>query len=393
MCLPGKLETLCYYPATTFDTMIQVDSNIQIEDYKQSEILCGEPLMDISKLESPVAIVDLEKLQVNIFRLQSYLDEYGIANRPHIKTHKIPEIAHMQIKAGATGITCQKLGEVEVMAQAGIDDIFLPYNIIGGAKLERLVHLARRVKIRVTADSEYVVHGLAHAFQNETHELSVLVEFDTGTGRCGVQSPGEAADLGELITRSPGLRFDGLMTYPSNEHTSPFVRQTKELLGGKGVKVNVVSGGGTPRMWEAHLHPEVTEHRAGTYVYGDRAILRSGAMSLDECALKVISTIVSRPTADRGILDGGSKTFSSDLMGLEGYGFILEYPEAVIYGQSEEHGHVDFSRCRQKPQIGERVSVIPNHCCVVSNLFNQVVGVRQNKVEVIWPVAARGALQ
>ena len=349
--------------------------------------------MDISRLETPVAIVDLDKLRANIVKLQDYLDEHGIANRPHVKTHKIPEIAHMQIKAGAAGITCQKLGEAEVMAQAGIDDIFLPYNIIGDVKLERLMRLARRVKIKVTADSEFVVHGLSRAANNQAFELPVLVEFDTGLKRCGVQTPQEAAELATRIARSPALRFAGVMTYPSNEQTDPFVQQTKDLLQQGGMKVDIVSGGGTPHMWQAHTHQEVTEHRAGTYVYGDRAMVRSGAMSLDDCAFKVICTIVSRPTADRGILDGGSKTFSSDLSGLEGHGLILEYPQAVIYGQSEEHGHVDFSLCPQKPQIGERVSVIPNHCCVVSNLFNQVIGVRQNKVEIIWPVAARGALQ
>ena len=128
------------------------------------------------------------------------------------------------------------------------------------------------------------------------------------------------------------------------------------------------------------------------YIYGDRNTIKSGAIALEDCSFKVITTVVSRPTADRGILDGGSKTFSSDLLGLEGHGLILEYPEARYYGQSEEHGHVDFSQCAHKPEIGERVTVIPNHCCVVSNLFNQIVGVRSHKVEVIWPVAARGTL-
>jgi D-serine deaminase-like pyridoxal phosphate-dependent protein len=348
--------------------------------------------MDISQLDTPVAVVDLDKLEANIARLQKYLDEYGIANRPHIKTHKIPEIAHMQINAGAVGITCQKIGEAEVMAQAGIRDIFLPYNIIGAAKLERLMRLARRVKLSVTADSEFTVAGLSAAAQQAGLELPVLVEFDTGAKRCGVQSPQQAADLAQTIARSPGLRFGGLMTYPTNDQTDPFVRETKALLKRHDLTVNLVSGGSTPGMWRAHNHPEVTEHRAGMYIYGDRFTLKSGAMTLEDCSLKVITTVVSRPTAERGILDGGSKTFSSDLLGLEGHGLILEYPEAHYYGQSEEHGHVDFSRCSHKPDIGERVTVIPNHCCVVSNLFNQIVGVRQNRVEVIWPVAARGAL-
>jgi D-serine deaminase-like pyridoxal phosphate-dependent protein len=348
--------------------------------------------MHIDQLETPVAIVELDKLAANIGRFQSYLDEHGIANRPHIKTHKIPEIAHMQLKAGAVGITCQKIGEAEVMAQAGIQDIFLPYNIIGESKLERLMRLARRVKLSVTADSQFTVAGLSGAAQREGLELETLVEFDSSYGRCGVQSPQEAAELARIIARSPGLRFGGLMTYPSNQHSDNFVVETKALLAGQ-LAVERVSGGSTPGMWQAHTHPEINEHRAGMYIYGDRATLKNGAMKLEDCSLKVITTVVSRPTADRGILDGGSKTFSSDLLGLEGHGLILEYPEAVYYSQSEEHGHVDFSKCARKPEIGERVTVIPNHCCVVSNLFNQIVGVRGDKVEVIWPVAARGALQ
>lgn len=349
--------------------------------------------MEISQLETPVALVDLDRLEANIARLQKYLDEHGIANRPHIKTHKIPEIAHLQLRAGAIGITCQKLGEAEVMAQAGIEDIFLPYNIIGQTKLERLARLARRVRLSLTADSEFTLQGLSATAHRQGLELEVLVEFDTGAQRCGVQSPREAAGLARLITRLPGLHFGGLMTYPLNDRTGSFVQETKALLKVDGLAIERVSVGGTPTMWAAHKHPEVTEYRAGMYIYGDRFTVRSGALTLEECALQVICTVVSRPTADRGILDGGSKTFSSDLLGLDGHGLILEYPDAQIYSQSEEHGHVDFSRCQRRPEIGERVTVIPNHCCVVSNLFNRMVGVRDDQVEVIWPVAARGALQ
>jgi D-serine deaminase-like pyridoxal phosphate-dependent protein len=349
--------------------------------------------MDIHQLETPVAVVDLDKVAANIARLQHYLDEHGIANRPHIKTHKIPELAHMQLNAGARGVTCQKIGEAEVMAQAGIRDILITYNIIGEAKLERLMRLARRAEVSVTADSDFTVRGLAAAARRAGVELPVLVEFDTGGRRCGVQSPAAAAELAQIIARSSGLRFGGLMAFPCNENTTPFIRETKVLLKEQGIAVNCVSGGGSPRMWQAHTYTGVTEYRAGTYIYGDRKLVDSGAMSVADCALTVITTVVSRPTAERGILDGGSKTFSSDLLGLEGHGLILEYPAARIYGQSEEHGHVDFSACERKPELGERLTVIPNHCCVVSNLFNQIVGVRHHRVEVIWPVAARGMVQ
>ena len=347
----------------------------------------------IRDVETPVVVVDLDKLNANIVKLQKYLDAHGIANRPHIKTHKIPEIAWMQLNAGAVGITVQKLGEAEVMAQAGIRDIFLPYNIIGEAKLERLMRLARRVNMSVTADSEVTARGLSAAAHKAGIVLPVLVEFDGGIRRCGVQTPHQAADLAGLIAQSPGLHFGGLMTYPSNANTDPFVREVKALLKTDGIVVACVSGGGTPGMWQAHTHTEVTEHRAGTYVYGDRHTLHTGAQQLDEIALTVITTVVSRPTADRGILDAGSKTFSSDTVGLSGHGLILEYPDAHFYAMSEEHGHVDFAQCERKPEIGERVTVIPNHCCPVSNLFDKVVGTRNGEVEVVWPVAARGKLQ
>lgn len=350
-------------------------------------------MIDINPLDTPVAVVDLDQLHANIIRLQEYLNRHGIANRPHIKTHKIPAIAQMQLDAGAVGISCQKLGEVEVMADAGVDDFLVPYNIVGAPKLERLVRLARRVTIRVTADSYETVQGLSEAAREGGVELPVLVEFDSGAHRCGVQTPGEAAELARAIARLPGLVFDGLMTYPTTEQTDPFARDVKSLLARDGLEVVCVSGGGTACMGQAHEHPEVTEHRAGMYVFGDRNLVAAGAMGLDDCALKVLATVVSRPTADRGILDAGSKSLSSDLLNQDDYGLILEYPEARIAALSEEHGHADFSQCRKKPEIGERVSVLPNHCCVVVNLFNRIVGTRNGEVEVVWPVAARGAVQ
>jgi len=349
--------------------------------------------MDIHQLDTPAAVVDLDKLEAAIQKCQNYLDRYGLDNRPHIKTHKIPDIAHMQIKAGAVGITCQKLGEAEIMAQAGIQDIFIPYNIIGPAKLERLMDLARRVRLSVTVDNEFVARNLSTAFRSAKLTLPVLVECDTGGKRCGVQSPQAAAEMARFIQRQPGLVFGGFMTYPNNDGLDLFMRESKRLLAKAGISVERVSGGGTSCLWQAHTHPELTEHRAGMYIFGDRSTMKAGAVQLEDCSFKVITTVVSRPTDERGILDGGSKTFSSDLVGLEGYGMILEYPDARIYSLMEEHGLADFSMCRNKPGIGERVTVIPNHCCAVTNLFTQVYGVRKDQVEVTWPVAARGAIQ
>ena len=349
--------------------------------------------MLVSEIDTPAAVVDLDLLSKNIRRLQEYLDRHGIANRPHIKTHKIPEIARMQLEAGAAGITCQKLGEAEVMVAAGITDIFMPYNIIGSSKHRRLTALARRAMISVTADSDFVVDGLSSAFERESRPLTVLVECDTGAHRCGVQSPGEAAALAARIARSPGLDFGGLMTYPSSPNANAFFRATKQLLAEKGLETLRTSGGGTAPMWHAHEYAEISEHRAGMYIYGDRYTVKSGAIALEDCAFHVLSTVVSRPTPERGVLDAGSKALSSDLLGLEGYGLILEYPSARIYSLSEEHGHVDFSECSERPVVGERVTILANHCCPVTNLFNEIIGVREGRHEVTWPVQARGAVQ
>jgi D-serine deaminase-like pyridoxal phosphate-dependent protein len=348
--------------------------------------------MNPINLETPCVVIDLDKLEHNIHRFQSYLDEHGIANRPHAKTHKIPDIARMQLKAGAVGITCQKTSEAKVMVDAGINDVFITYNILGREKLERLVAMSKRATLSVSADSAVVVQGLSKAAESAEIKLSVLVECDTGLRRCGVQTPSEATELATLISKSPGLRFAGLVVYPSSVRANAFVRETKTHLKLTGLHAECVSGGGTPQMWQAHTFSDITEHRAGMYILGDRYSVKAGAMTLEDCSMTVQTTIVSHPTPDRAIIDAGSKTLSSDLVGLAGYGTVLEYPGAFISELSEEHGHIDVSSCTKKPEIGERVSLLVNHCCPVVNLMDEVVGVRAGLEVLRWKVEARGTV-
>ncbi len=342
--------------------------------------------------DTPYLAVDLDLMESNLARLQHYLDAHSIANRPHVKTHKIPVIAQRQMALGAVGITCQKLGEAEVMAAAGLSDIFLPYNLVGPAKIERLRALMADATVSVTVDSQIVARGLSEGLAGSGLELTVLVECDLGARRCGVQSPQAAADLARAIARLPGLRFGGLMTYPNCPELDDYVAAVRSLLGGD-LTIERVSGGGSAGMWQAHTHRELTEHRAGMYLFGDRNLMIAGAVPLEHCAFGVVATVVSRPTNDRGILDCGSKVLSSDTLGLDGYGYIREYPEARIAALSEEHGHVDFSACARRPDIGEIVTVIPNHCCPVVNLADELIGLRGGRVDVIWPVAARGRVR
>jgi D-serine deaminase-like pyridoxal phosphate-dependent protein len=351
------------------------------------------PAVDLR--DTPVVTIDLDVMEANIRRLQAYMDEHGIANRPHIKTHKIPAIALAQVAAGARGITCQKLGEVEVMLDAGITDILITFNILGVAKLERLRRLAGRpgARLSVVCDNGEMTRQLSGAFADRSAPLPVLVECDTGMGRNGVQTPAEAAALARTIADLPGLRFEGLMTYPIAIDTRPFFEAVLTMLERAGLPAAVVSTGGTPVYRKAHEVPGVTEHRAGTYVFNDRATVQAGAATWDDCAMRVLTTVVSRPTVTRAIIDAGSKTLSSDLLGLTGHGRILEYPDAVITKLNEEHGYVDLTACAKRPEVGEVVTVIPNHTCVVTNLHEQLIGVRQGRAEVTWDVAARGRVR
>jgi len=350
-------------------------------------------MTDISELDTPSVLIDIDRVEANLARAQAYADSHGLRLRPHIKTHKLPRFAKRAMELGAVGITVQKLGEAEVFADAGISPIFLPYNIIGPAKLARLRALHARVDISVTADSAETVEGLSRAFADSPTPLTVLVECDTGMGRCGVQSPEAALALAGKIANSPGLRFGGLMTYPAAgqvEANAEFLSSAKALLTEAGLPPETISNGGTPDLWRAHEVTAATEHRPGTYIYMDRSQVARGVGGFEDCALTVLASVVSRPTPDRAIIDAGSKALTSDTLGMEGFGLIEAYPGAVITGLSEEHGTIDLSACTGRPAIGEKLRIIPNHACVVSNLFDRVHLISGDHLVETVDVAARG---
>jgi len=354
--------------------------------------------MKISDLDTPAVIVDTAIAERNLAKAQAYADAHGLPLRPHIKTHKLPKWAKRQIELGAVGITCQKVGEAEVMADAGITDIFLPYNIIGAAKLDRLAALHQRIALSVTADSAATVDGYAGRFTDDAHPLPVLVEVDTGAGRCGVGTPEDVVALAKQIDAAPGLRFDGVMTYPPHGKTAAVnaaLGAIKDALTSAGLPPRQISNGGSPDFDRVHEVTNATEHRPGTYIYHDRMQVGAGRGALTDCALTVLATVVSRPAPDRAVLDAGSKALAMDASGhpdFPGHGHLVEYPGAVIISLSEEHGVVDLSACASKPEIGDRVRVIPNHVCVVSNLFDTVHLVSGDDVTETLPVAARGRL-
>jgi D-serine deaminase-like pyridoxal phosphate-dependent protein len=350
----------------------------------------------VADLDTPAVTVRVDIMESNIRRVHGHLARHGIANRPHIKTHKIPALGALQMAAGAVGITCQKLGEVEVFTDAGVaDDVLLTFNVIGRAKTERLAALSRRLRrLAVVFDNDVVARGLSEAARAHRIEVPFLVECDTGFGRNGVQSPEAALALARAAMALPGLRFEGLMTFPNREpDTRLFLERALELFKQTGIPVPVISGGGTPAIFTAQNLPMLTEHRAGTYLYNDCMVVASGTATWNDCAMRVRATVVSRPTADRAILDCGTKVLTSDQYTVKGFGHVMEYPDAAITSLSEEHGVVDLSRCPRRPGVGEVVEVVPNHCCVVSNMVDEVYGVRGAEVESVWPVAARGTVR
>src|SRR4051794_33641698 len=347
----------------------------------------------IEDLDTPAVTILLDRLEANIARGQAEIARHGFANRPHIKTHKIPAIAKMQIDKGACGITCQKIGEAEVFADAQVtDDILITYNILGEPKLKRLMALRARVpKLAVVADNEAVVRGLSEACRRRQHDIGLLIECDGGFGRNGVQSPEAALDLARLALNLPGIRFEGLMVYPSNAPNTPaFFNRAIEIFAREGILLPVRSGGGTPAMRSLGDYPMMTEHGAGTYVYNDVMMVHQGVATWEDCAMQVRATVVSRPTDDRAVIDAGSKVLTSDKYYLENHGRVVQYPDAVMKSLSEEHAVIDLSLCRERPRIGEVVDVVPNHCCVVSNMVDEVHAVRNGLVETTWKVAARG---
>lgn len=351
--------------------------------------------MTFETINTPAVLIDLDIAQTNIEQCQSHLGGLGIANRPHIKTHKIPRLARAQTDAGARGITCQKIGEAEVMADAGMDDIFITYNILGPAKLARLQALSERVDLSVTADNLAVVEGLDETFEVSDLPLKVLIECDTGGRRCGVGLAQDAVKLAKRIAEAPGLEFDGLMTYPpygGSEAATEWLRETATALDKAGHPANRISSGGTPDLWADHDGTIVTEWRAGTYIYNDRSLIARGTCTQDQCAMTVLATVVSVPASDRVVVDAGSKILTTDLFGIEHHGVVLGRPELEVTRVYEEHGIIHMPAAAAPCHVGQTLRIIPNHACVVSNMVDEVHLIRGEAYEGAEPVAARGKL-
>lgn len=364
--------------------------------------------MLVSDLETPAVVVDLDVMERNLSRMADYCRSKNLNLRPHTKSHKIIELAKRQIAHGAGGITVAKIGEAEVMLNSGINDILIAYPVFGRGKAEKLADLATRANITVALDSLEVAQAISNESSKKSVRVGILVELDVGFGRCGLANEDEIVALAQKVTDLPSLDFKGLMFFPGHlqveEHARAELRAgVNDLLNRvltkfeqSGLPIITVSGGSTPTALEGHLFSGVNEIRPGMYIFNDRNMVGVGVAGVADCALSVITTIVSTSVSGRAIIDAGSKTLSSDryLAGDgSGFGMVKTDPETELDRLSEEHGHLNISRSMSTYRVGERLTIIPNHVCSTVNMHNQIYGVSGDRVETVWEVVARGKVQ
>jgi D-serine deaminase-like pyridoxal phosphate-dependent protein len=358
-------------------------------------------------LETPLVVVDLDRLEENIQAMSERVRPVGAHLRPHIKTHKTPEVARMQVQHGANGITVAKLGEAEVMADAGFDDIFIANELIGAKKMRRLAELSKRVKVRSCVDSIVGAKMLSEAANEYGVAIDVLLDVNTGLDRTGIY-PKQATELGREIERLPGVNLVGVFSYAGYKPAIPdeearkawAVREARiavsvsEELQAAGIAATEVSVAGSSSAIYAMSVPGVTEVRPGQYVFNDAGMYRMGICSLSQCALKILTQVISRPASDRAVIDAGSKVLTTEkriVSGQDpGYGLIEELPEAQVTALWEEHGVLHLDGDARRLAVGDTIEVIPNHVCPTINLTDVWYGIREGVVEQEFAVAARG---
>ncbi|MES2391626.1 MAG: alanine racemase, partial [Acidobacteriota bacterium] len=324
--------------------------------------------MTIDELETPALCVDLDKLENNLARMGRYAKQHGLKLRPHAKTHKTPEIARMQLQSGAYGVTVAKSTEAAVMAEGGIDHLLLAYPAYGAQKLQRLTEIARKgTHLTVAIDDASTLEPLAAAANAAGVQFDFLAEVNVGMNRVGLGDPADIVALAQKIDSTPGARFAGLNLYPGHiwargdeelallrsvdEHTASVITRLAE----SGLTCEVVSGGSTPTAFQSHHVRSLTEIRPGTYVFNDRNTMDIGACTLDDCALRVLVTVVSTAVDGWIVVDSGTKTLSSDrlISGAQSFhGLIVEDPRMQIERLSEEHGQINLENTTTRPKIG-----------------------------------------
>lgn len=356
----------------------------------------------LARVETPAALVDLGRARENAAQVTAYLSEHGLGWRPHVKTHKSLTLARIQLESGATGLTVATLHEAEVMATLGAD-LLLAHPPVGQGKEARLARFLEDRPLSVALDSRRSLQTVARAGRSAGRSVPVLVEIDVGMGRVGTGTPREALDLARDAEESPHTSFRGVLFYPGHIR-SPGPQQTGALesVGDRLSRVlealtsvelppAVVSGGSTPTLWQSHRIPGLTEVRAGTCIFHDRDTLALGVCSEEQIAYRVLTSVVSTAVRGQAVVDAGSKALAKEPFrsGGQGFGRVWEHPEVVVRSVSEEHGILDLSETDWVPEVGDLISIIPNHVCVSVNLQDRLLAVTEEGLRPV-PLEARG---
>lgn len=356
-------------------------------------------------IPTPAVVVDLDIVENNLKELTEGLKQWGISYRPHVKTHKSVYFANLQKAYGASGITCSKLGEAEVFAESGFKDILLAYPLIGEDKLERLGRLIEKgVQIRTIVNSKSGGEALSRLGCRMGCQIEVLLDVDGGMNRGGVKPGNAALALAEEIRDYEGIKIAGIEYFDGDIYSAKTedemmehilrekqdITGTAELLEQNGFTMDIRSGGSSFSSKYPQYLKGLTEVRPGNCIFNDCAQLYKGMIGEEQCALRVLVTVVSKIDDCHFIVDGGTKTFSSDRSGdRDGYGYIIGHPDAALWKMNEEHGFIQSEKVLDI-QIGDKLEIIPNHSCQQANLFSRFYGIRNDKVECIIQTEARG---
>jgi D-serine deaminase-like pyridoxal phosphate-dependent protein len=363
----------------------------------------------VEAIPTPAVLIDRAKAFRNLDRMQEAANAEGIRLRPHTKTHKSPRVARWQMERGAVGICCAKLGEAEVFAEAGIADIRLPYPL-NPSNADRVIALLDRTQLSFVVDHPVVAAQWSEVMTRAGKQVDVLVKVDVGFHRCGINPHAAGADeMIGAVAALPGLRLKGLLSHAGHTYHAHSEVELKGMAEAEartmnsladrcrqaGIVIEEISAGATPPARFSIQQKGFTEYRPGNYVYFDRTQVALGAATLDDCALVVLAMVVSKPSADRIILDSGSKTLTNDtargFTATPGYGHVIGHPNLSIERLSEEHATVKVTDGETTLEPGDRVRIIPNHSCVVSNLVDQAWLLSSNMGEAL-PILARGRI-
>ena len=362
-------------------------------------------------IDTPAVLIDYDIMMENLRAMQNKANQYHVNLRPHIKTHRMPELAKLQMKEGAYGITVAKVGEAEVMAQSGLNNIFIANEIVGVCKLERIRELNRKIKIRIGVDNEYQIDQLEQVFQDEEKGMEVLIEFEVGENRSGVITDEQLINLATYIKNKKKVVLKGVFSHEGHSYKAKSIEecikvstesQERTLRAGNivrelGIDIDTISIGATPSLMHTGIIEGITEVRPGTYIFMDVG-QGSGINDFTKCAATVLATVISKPTEERVVLDAGAKALTSQnrsegICSTNGYGLVKNSDNIRLSGVFDEHGLIYDKEFREAIEIGDKIEIIPNHICPTCNLYEKAYLVSKGEDLKEIPILCRGKSQ